>query len=92
LPDNARFTLDADTGSGTVQIAQPIVMQGSLNRHHVSGTVNGGGPTLRANTGSGSIIINGNATVGQLQENNSLHVHGAPDCVDNPNQSACSKN
>jgi hypothetical protein len=32
-------------------------MQGSLNRHHVAGVVNGGGPTIRANTGSGDIQI-----------------------------------
>jgi hypothetical protein len=32
-------------------------MQGSLNRHHISGTVNGGGPTIHANTGSGDISI-----------------------------------
>lgn len=57
LADNARFTLDASTGAGTVHIDQPIVMQGSLNRHHVSGTVNGGGPTIRATTGAGSITI-----------------------------------
>ncbi len=53
----ARFNLDADTGSGTVSVQQPITMQGSLNRHHVSGSVNGGGPTIRANTGSGDIQI-----------------------------------
>jgi len=32
-------------------------MQGSLNKHHVSGTVNGGGPTIRATTGSGDVTI-----------------------------------
>jgi type IV secretory pathway TrbL component len=67
-------------------------MQGSLNRHHVSGTVNSGGPTLRASTGSGSITISGNATAAQLRDNNSLHVPGATDCVDNPAQPACRKN
>jgi hypothetical protein len=54
---NAHFNLDADTGSGTINVTQPITMQGSLNRHHVSGVVNGGGPTIRANTGSGDIQI-----------------------------------
>jgi hypothetical protein len=54
---NARFNLDADTGSGSINVAQPITMQGSLNRHHVAGVVNGGGPTIRANTGSGDIQI-----------------------------------
>jgi Putative adhesin len=54
---NAHFNLDADTGSGSINVAQPITMQGSLNRHHVAGVVNGGGPTIRANTGSGDIQI-----------------------------------
>src|SRR5215469_9990435 len=57
LGSNAKFNLIADTGSGSVNVAQPITMQGSLNRHHISGAVNGGGPTIRANTGSGDISI-----------------------------------
>lgn len=57
LGNGARFDLSADTGSGNVSVAQPITMQGSLNRHHISGSVNGGGPTIRANTGSGDITI-----------------------------------
>jgi hypothetical protein len=57
LADNARFTLAAGASAGSVHIVQPIVMQGSLNGHHVSGTVNGGGPTIRATTGAGSITI-----------------------------------
>jgi hypothetical protein len=54
---NAHFNLDADTGSGGINVSQPITMQGSLNRHHVSGAVNGGGPTIRIGTGSGDIQI-----------------------------------
>ena len=54
---NARFNFDAQSGSGGIHVDRPIVMQGSLNRHHVTGTVNGGGPTLRASTGSGSINV-----------------------------------
>ncbi|MDP9050437.1 MAG: DUF4097 domain-containing protein [Acidobacteriota bacterium] len=92
LADNTRFNLDASTGSGTVHVDQPITMQGSLNHHHVSGTVNGGGPLLHATTGSGSITINGNATAAQLGDRNSLHVPGATDCVDNPSQPSCRKN
>jgi hypothetical protein len=53
----AHINLDADTGSGSVQVSQPITMQGSLNRHLVSGVVNGGGPTIRFVTGSGDIQI-----------------------------------
>lgn len=54
---NARFNLDADTGSGGINVSQPITMQGSLNHHHVSGVVNGGGPTIRISTGSGDVQI-----------------------------------
>jgi len=57
LDPNARFSLNAETGSGSVDVNRPILMQGALNKHHITGTVNGGGPTLRATTGSGSITI-----------------------------------
>lgn len=51
------FNLDASTGSGDINVAQPIIMQGSLNRHHVTGAVNGGGPIMHISTGSGDIRI-----------------------------------
>ncbi len=54
---NARFTLDAETGSGSVKTDLPLTMRGSLDKHHVTGTVNGGGPTIKAKTGSGDIRI-----------------------------------
>jgi hypothetical protein len=54
---NAHFNLDADTGSGDISVAQPMTMQGSLNHHHVSAVVGGGGPTIRVGTGSGDISI-----------------------------------
>jgi len=40
-----------------VHTEQPVLMQGSFNIKHIAGAVNGGGPTLRAETGSGSIEI-----------------------------------
>lgn len=54
---SAGYTLDASTGSGTIHTQSPISMNGDLNRHHITGTVNGGGPTLRIVTGSGDIDI-----------------------------------
>jgi Putative adhesin len=51
----AAMTLDASTGSGSVHCDPEIV--GSLNKHHVSGKINGGGPAVRVETGSGSIRI-----------------------------------
>lgn len=57
LGPQTHFSLDADTGSGTVRVAQAISMNGDLNRHHVTGTVNGGGPTLHVRTGSGDVEV-----------------------------------
>ena len=57
LGHSAHFNLDATTGSGTVHTEQPLTLQGTLDKHHIRGTVNGGGPTLRAGTGSGDIAI-----------------------------------
>lgn len=57
LGSSAHFNLSASTGSGSIRTQQPIAMQGEINHHHVNGTVNGGGPTLRINTGSGDVEI-----------------------------------
>ena len=51
------FNVNASTGSGSVHIDQPFSMQGDLNRHHVTAAVNGGGPVVSAQTGSGDIHI-----------------------------------
>ncbi len=56
-PGSSGFMLDASTGSGTVRTDQDITMQGSLNRHHVTGSVHGGGPLVHIQTGSGDIHI-----------------------------------
>jgi hypothetical protein len=54
---NARFTLDASTGSGTVHSDPAITTHGSLEKHHIMGDVNGGGPMVRIETGSGDVRI-----------------------------------
>ncbi len=54
---SAGFTLDAHTGSGSIRCDRQIAMQGSLGRHHVMGSVGGGGPMVRVSAGSGSIRI-----------------------------------
>jgi hypothetical protein len=56
-PGNAGITLDASTGSGSIHSDKEIAMQGELNHHHVVGKLNGGGPTVRIETGSGDIRI-----------------------------------
>jgi DUF4097 and DUF4098 domain-containing protein YvlB len=54
---NAALTLDASTGSGSVHTDREMLTQGSSDRHHVTGKINGGGPTVRIETGSGDIRI-----------------------------------
>jgi len=53
----AAFTLDAETGSGSVRCDREIVSQGTMEHHHMTGKIAGGGPTVRIETGSGSIRI-----------------------------------
>lgn len=53
----AKFSLDATTGSGSVHSDPPITTHGSLERHHVTGDIGGGGPTVRIETGSGDVRI-----------------------------------
>ncbi len=57
LGRDAHFGVEASTGSGTVHTEQQIMMRGSLNPHRVTGSVNGGGPILHLQTGSGDIQI-----------------------------------
>ncbi len=56
-PGSTGFALDASTGSGTVHTDHEMQVQGSFNRHHVTGKINGGGPTVRIQTGSGDVKI-----------------------------------
>ncbi|MFT4111250.1 DUF4097 family beta strand repeat-containing protein [Silvibacterium sp.] len=53
----AKFTLDATTGSGSIHSDPPISTHGSLERHHITGDINGGGPVVRIETGSGDVRI-----------------------------------
>ena len=54
LGQQARYTVDASTGSGTIRV--PGNRDG--DRHHLNQAVNGGGPILEAHTGSGDIEVN----------------------------------
>jgi hypothetical protein len=53
----AAFTLEAHTGSGSIHTDMEMLTQGSTDHHHVSGKINGGGPTVRMDTGSGDIRV-----------------------------------
>lgn len=54
---NAALTLDASTGSGSIHTDREMLTQGSSDRHHVTGKLNGGGPTVRIGTGSGDVRV-----------------------------------
>jgi DUF4097 and DUF4098 domain-containing protein YvlB len=54
---DAPLTLDAESGSGSIHTDREMLTQGSNDRHHVTGKLNGGGPTVRIATGSGDIRV-----------------------------------
>ena len=54
---NAPLTLDASTGSGSVITDHEMLVKGSLDHHHITGNLNGGGPLVRVKTGSGDIRV-----------------------------------
>jgi DUF4097 and DUF4098 domain-containing protein YvlB len=56
-PGGSGFTLDASTGSGSVHTDQEMTVQGSFDKHHITGKVHGGGPAVRVETGSGDIRV-----------------------------------
>jgi DUF4097 and DUF4098 domain-containing protein YvlB len=51
------MTLDASTGSGRVTSDRPMGLQTSSDGHKVSGQLNGGGPAVVIETGSGDVRI-----------------------------------
>jgi beta-lactamase regulating signal transducer with metallopeptidase domain len=55
--DNAPMNLDASTGSGTISTDHPMTMQTASEHNHLRASVNGGGPEVRIQTGSGDIRI-----------------------------------
>ena len=54
---DAPLTLDAETGSGSVHTDREMLTQGAQDHHHITGKLNGGGPTVRIETGSGDIRV-----------------------------------
>jgi Putative adhesin len=55
--DRSAFNLEASTGSGDIHSDHEMSVQGSFSKHHISGKINGGGPTVRVETGSGDIRV-----------------------------------
>jgi hypothetical protein len=54
---DAGIDLDAESSSGGIHSDRDIATKGSEGRHHMVGKINGGGPTVKIETGSGSIRI-----------------------------------
>ena len=54
---NAPVTLEGSTGSGSVSTDHEMVVKGSFDHHHITGTLNGGGPVIHVETGSGDIHV-----------------------------------
>lgn len=57
LPDDAAFTLDAESNSGGIVVEHPVTIQGKVSKKRMQGEVRGGGETLRIETGSGRIRV-----------------------------------
>jgi DUF4097 and DUF4098 domain-containing protein YvlB len=53
---NAPMNLDATTGSGSIS-TKTATSQTSMDKHHLHAQLNGGGPEVRVQTGSGSIRV-----------------------------------
>jgi DUF4097 and DUF4098 domain-containing protein YvlB len=58
LSPDARFNLEASTGSGDIHVNFPgAPRQDDGSRHHLTASINGGGATLEVRTGSGDVEI-----------------------------------
>jgi len=57
LPEDAAFELDAESGSGGINIDHPLTVSGKISKRHLRGQVRGGGELLVIETGSGAIRI-----------------------------------
>jgi DUF4097 and DUF4098 domain-containing protein YvlB len=54
---SSAFTLDASSGSGGIHSDREMLTMGTSDRHHLTGKIGGGGPTVRIETGSGSVRV-----------------------------------
>lgn len=57
LPENFAAELYAHTGDGRITMDFPITINGSIERSHMRGKLNGGGQLLEISTGDGSIHV-----------------------------------
>jgi hypothetical protein len=90
LNPDARFNLEASTGSGDIHVNFPgAPQQSDRSRHHLTGPVDGGGAPLEVRTGSGDIVIDGGNSSSSSLDRNEVRVPGAIDCVASPHSSQC---
>jgi putative adhesin len=57
LPGSQGFELDANTGSGHIDVGFPVTVTGTVSRRSLRGSAQGGGPLLHVRTSSGGISI-----------------------------------
>ena len=57
IAPGAGFDLDASVSSGGIDSAHPITVAGRIDRRHLQGKVNGGGPLVSVRSSSGGIRI-----------------------------------
>ncbi len=57
LPSNAAADVDVSTVTGGISTDFPLTIRGRFMRHHASGTIGGGGPSLNLKTVSGGIEL-----------------------------------
>ncbi len=60
LPKEAAFDFDAEADSGHITVdpaEHPLIVEGTMDRGQVRGRVRGGGPLVKARSGSGSIRV-----------------------------------
>jgi hypothetical protein len=57
LPGSQGFELDANTGSGHIDVGFPVTVTGTVSRRSLRGLAQGGGPLLQVRTSSGGISI-----------------------------------
>lgn len=57
VPESAVFDLDAETSGGGVTCDLPVTVQGRMERDHLKGVVNGGGPVVELRSSGGGIHV-----------------------------------
>lgn len=57
MASNASFDLNARTSSGSINVSQPVVVQGTIGKKEIHGKIHGGGVPVEVETGSGDIRI-----------------------------------